>query len=105
MFARDEDANSRVHLHLATRSSCFHVEVVAAFHVRARCTIRLSTVMHSRHVAVLLVSAFSVPAIFDRRLSTEAKLASAVRFPLLFVHSPRPRSYSPRDDHDRVHFL
>jgi len=46
MFARDEDANSRVHPHLATRSSCFHVEVVAAFHVRARCTIRLSTVMH-----------------------------------------------------------
>jgi len=54
---------------------------------------------------VLLVSAFSVPAIFDRRLSTEAKLASAVRFPPLFVHSPRPRSYSPRDDHDRVHFM
>jgi hypothetical protein len=28
-----------------------------------------------------------------------------VRFPPLPVHSPRPRSCSPRDDHDRVHFM
>jgi hypothetical protein len=31
--------------------------------------------------------------------------ALAVRFPPLLVHSPRPRSCSPCDDHDRVHFM
>jgi hypothetical protein len=29
----------------------------------------------------------------------------AVRFPPLLVHRPRPRSYSPRSEHDRVHFM
>jgi hypothetical protein len=67
MLARNEAANSRVRLHLATRPSCCHVGVVAAFHVRARCTIRLSTSVHSRHVAVLRVSAFSVAAVLRPR--------------------------------------
>lgn len=41
MFARNEAANSRLRLRLATRPLCCHIGVVAAFHVRARCTIRL----------------------------------------------------------------
>jgi hypothetical protein len=38
------------------------------------------------------------------RLST-SRVRVHVRLPPSFVHSPRSRSYSPRDEHDRVHFV
>jgi hypothetical protein len=90
MSARDEDANFRVRLHLATRPSCFHVGVVAAFHVRARCTIRLSTSVHSRHVAVLHVPAFTVSTIFRSRPRSVPAVARSLSAVALMIASRRP---------------
>lgn len=49
------------------------------------------------------VLAFSVPAIAF--VSRRSRVASTFRFRPSLVHSPRSRSCSPHDDHDRVHFV